>query len=174
MWKDRSPPPHRGGPLAHPFSAAPLIEYLLLWQVVRGRQTVIKPHSTLVAGAILLLFSRPAFAGPTNSSATASIPLAVPAEPPPRLEASINSSYTAPGEAKIDGAKLGKSDAFALAFTVRDSTPVHDKWMWTWGGRSQNLFLGSIAGVPIPEHLNTLDLNTGFKCGFRRDRFIAE
>ena len=114
------------------------------------------------AWTIPILFSHPVFAEPGDLRPPSPNPLAAQTgSPPPLFEASLNSSYTLPGDAKVGGTKLGNSDAFELGLNVRGSTPIDEKWMWLWGGRLQNIFLGSIAGAPIPERINTLNLNTG-------------
>lgn len=114
----------------------------------------------LTAGAVAISTAVSAFAEPEDSR---------PAAPagPPRLEASVTSSYTAPGDAKMGGVKLGDSDAFDLNLSFRGMEPINDRWSWTWGGRSQNLSLGAINGAPIPGCINTLHLNGGV--GYRFD-----
>lgn len=118
------------------------------------------------AWAIPVFFSHPALAEPNDSSPPSTNQLAVSiGPPPPLLEASLSSSYSLPGEARVGGAKLGDSDAKNLALNVRGGVPIDEHWMGSWGLGSQNIFLGSIAGAPIPKRINTINLNIG--AGYR-------
>jgi opacity protein-like surface antigen len=119
-----------------------------------------------VAWTIAVLFSHPARAE-TNGLLLASTNSFAGQSGPARsfVETSLNSSYSLPGEAKLDGVKFGNSDAYALGLNARGGVPIDEHWTWSWGLGSQNLFLGSLAGAPIPERINTLSLNTG--AGYR-------
>jgi len=118
------------------------------------------------AGAIAILFSHPAFAGPDDPrSASQNKSGAQSGPPPPLLDASLSSSYSLRGVAKVGGVNLGDSDASDLGLNVRGSVPIDENWIWPWGVGSQNIFLGPIEGAPIPERINTLTLNTG--AGYR-------
>jgi len=124
-------------------------------------KTMVKVFAAM-AWTIPILFSHPAFAEPDDSCPTSTNRFGIQAEPPqPPFEASLNSSYLPPSGAKVGGTKPGDSDAFALGFNVRGNMPIDEHWRWSLGLGSQNLFLGSIAGAPIPERVNTLNLNAG-------------
>jgi len=74
----------------------------------------------------------------------------------------FNSSYTAASEADLEGEKLGESEATVVGVSVNGGVPLSENSTWTWGLGSQNLFMGTIHGSPIPERAHTFSLSTGF------------
>jgi hypothetical protein len=137
------------------------------------KETAIKVFVS-IALAVPILLPNPAIAEPVDSRPASTNGFgAQTGSPPPLFEASLNSSYSLPGGAKVGGVKLGDSDAFELGLNMHGGTPIDENWMWSWGGRLENLFLGSIAGAPIPEHINALHLDTGVGYKFNERWMIS-
>lgn len=118
------------------------------------------------AGALLsatvLTFESTAIAQtpePNNAAPVRSEPAAPAART--RLDASLNASYTAPGDAKFGGVKHDDSDAAVISLAIRASQTLNDAWRWNHALRSENIFLDEISALPIPERIHTLGLNTG-------------
>jgi len=80
---------------------------------------------------------------------------------PPRIQAQIETSYTAAGKTEFLGTKNGNSDAFNTSVNLSAPIPLSEKWIIPLGLRSQNLFLNTVPGVPVPDKINTLSFNTG-------------
>lgn len=78
-----------------------------------------------------------------------------------RFDVSLSASYTAPGDAKFGGVKHDESDASVINLAIRASQNLNSTWAWTAAARSENIFLDEIPGLPIPDHVHTLGLNTG-------------
>lgn len=84
-----------------------------------------------------------------------------PGEGPPSLEVTLESSYTAGGETKFRGAKVGDSDAFDANFGLSYFWDLDESWSIPFDLQSQNVFLDSLAGTPLPESIHTLEFGTG-------------
>jgi opacity protein-like surface antigen len=84
-----------------------------------------------------------------------------PGERPPLLEVKVETSYTGNGEAKFRGEKYGDSDAINLNVRVSTLTPLSEKWFIPFELQSQNLELGSLAGLPVPDAINAFEFGTG-------------
>ncbi|QEM68927.1 hypothetical protein FO488_12690 [Geobacter sp. FeAm09] len=80
---------------------------------------------------------------------------------PPLFDVTLESSYTATGKAKFRGADSSDSDAYNLSFALRTRAPLNEHWSIPLDLRSQNLYLGSLAGVPVPDNIHTLQFGTG-------------
>ncbi|HSH95181.1 MAG TPA: DUF6268 family outer membrane beta-barrel protein [Roseimicrobium sp.] len=80
---------------------------------------------------------------------------------PPLLEVKVETSYTGNAEAKFRGGKYGDSDAFDINVSVSTLTPLSEKWFIPFELQSQNLELGSRAGLPVPDDINTFEFGTG-------------
>ncbi|MGV3775030.1 MAG: DUF6268 family outer membrane beta-barrel protein, partial [Verrucomicrobiales bacterium] len=61
--------------------------------------------------------------------------------------------------------KKGDSDATEVKLGVRGGAPINSEFTWNWGVSSENFFLDTVEGVPIPEDINTIHLMTGL--GYR-------
>jgi hypothetical protein len=83
----------------------------------------------------------------------------------PLVRARLDTSYTAAGQAKYQGANRGDSDAFSVGLGVSGVVPINDRWMVPLDLLSQNDWLESVPGTPVPTHLNTLGLGAGL--GYR-------
>ena len=77
-----------------------------------------------------------------------------------RWTISVDYSYVGAGGISFQGIK-GNSDAQSVNASVRGEIPLGSKWFVPVGIGSRNLFLGTIAGAPIPDQINTLAFNTG-------------
>lgn len=82
-----------------------------------------------------------------------------PSSPP--IQSQIESSYTAAGKAEFLGTKSGDSDAFNTRLNVFAPLPLSEKWIVPLGLGTENLFLDSVGGVPVPDDIHTLSFNTG-------------
>lgn len=80
---------------------------------------------------------------------------------PPLFDVTLESSYTAAGKAKFRGADLSDSDAYNVSLGLRTRAPLNEHWSIPLELRSQNLYLGSLAGIPVPEDIHTLQFGTG-------------
>lgn len=77
-----------------------------------------------------------------------------------RIGASLDYSYVAAGGVSFQGV-TGNSDAQYFNASLNGEIPLNDKWFVPLGIGSRNLFLGTISGAPIPDQINTLNLNAG-------------
>lgn len=105
----------------------------------------------------------------TSAIAQESAPAQAPGQPPawqdmqvpPTVQASVNYTYDAPGTAKFNGANLSSSYASALTFGADTRIELQNGWFVPLGLRSDNYWLDSVAGAPIPDQINTLNLRSG-------------
>ncbi|MBI5592033.1 MAG: hypothetical protein HY881_16330 [Deltaproteobacteria bacterium] len=79
----------------------------------------------------------------------------------PPFDVTLESSYTAAGKAKFRGADFSKSDAYNVSLGLSTRAQMNEHWSIPLELRSRNLFLGSPAGVPVPENIHTLEFGTG-------------
>ncbi len=84
---------------------------------------------------------------------------------PPLLQVNLDGSYTASGKAKFLGTKSGDSGAASMSAAIFAPLPLNEKWMIPFGLMSQNIWLDSVPGVPVPDQIHTLGFNTGL--GYR-------
>lgn len=80
---------------------------------------------------------------------------------PALIDVMLETSYTAAGEAKFRGVDFGDSNAYNVNLGLKTRTRLNQHWSIPLELRSQNLFLGSLVGVPIPEDIHTLQFSTG-------------
>jgi len=83
----------------------------------------------------------------------------------PGWDASANLSYTARSTTTFQGNHLANSDAYSANFGVGRQIAFDEDWFAHVGLASDNIFLGTVAGAPIPAGIHTLHLNTGL--GYR-------
>ncbi|MGA9450696.1 MAG: hypothetical protein WBW41_05040, partial [Verrucomicrobiia bacterium] len=76
------------------------------------------------------------------------------------ISVSMDYSYVAAGDISFEGSK-GNSDAQSLNASLRAEIPVDDQWFVPVGIGSRNLFLGTVAGAPIPDQIDTMGLAAG-------------
>ncbi len=79
----------------------------------------------------------------------------------PPIDVTLESSYAASGKAKFRTTEFGNSDAYNVNVGVSTRATLNEHWSIPLELRSQNLFLGSPAGVPVPENILTLAFGTG-------------
>jgi hypothetical protein len=79
----------------------------------------------------------------------------------PLLQVNMDGSYTASGKAKFLGTKSGDSGAASMSAAVFAPLPLNEKWIIPLGLMSQNIWLDSVPGVPVPDQIHTLSFNTG-------------
>lgn len=79
---------------------------------------------------------------------------------PWRIGASLDYSYISGGDVSFQGA-TGKSDAQSLNARIHAEIPINDQWFVPVGIGSRNLFLGTVAGAPIPDQINTAGFDAG-------------
>ncbi len=115
-----------------------------------------------VGSLVPLVCAGPAWGGVTEDSAAAESQLESGGRPAGvTFDTALSSSYTFAGDADFEGAKPGDSDAFDVGLNLRASAPINDDWSWSFGVRSQNFFLDSLAATPIPDNIHTLSLTPG-------------
>lgn len=79
------------------------------------------------------------------------------------LGVAVDYSYVAGGDASFQGNKAA-SEAQSVNVGVMGEIPVNDRWFVPLRIGSRNLFLGTVAGTPIPGQISTLGLDTGLGC----------
>jgi len=79
----------------------------------------------------------------------------------PPFDVTLESSYTAAGKAKFRGTDFSDSDAYNVSLGMNTRATLNEHWSIPLELRSQNLFLGSPAGVPVPDNIHTLQFGTG-------------
>jgi hypothetical protein len=125
------------------------------------RETYLK--ALIATGGLLpWLCGGPACAGVTEGTAATESQL----EPEhnsarTQFDVTLSASHTFAGKADFEGAKPGDSDASEVGLNLRASAPITDVWSWSFGVRSQNFFLDSLAATPIPDDIHTLGLAPG-------------
>lgn len=75
----------------------------------------------------------------------------------------LSYDYVAQGGVSYRGI-TGHSDASSIRANVMAEIPLNEQWFVPVGIRSADQWLGTIAGVPIPDRLNTLSLGAGLGC----------
>jgi hypothetical protein len=80
---------------------------------------------------------------------------------PPLVYVALDTSYTAEGQAKFQGANRGDSDALSVGLGAHGMLPINDHWLVPVDLMVQNYWLESVPDAPVPDHLNTLGLGTG-------------
>jgi hypothetical protein len=80
---------------------------------------------------------------------------------PSLIQAQWEVSYAAPGEVDFRGTKSGDSDALNARLNLFAPLPLNRHWIVPLGLGTQNLFLDTVSGVPVPEEIHTLSLNSG-------------
>lgn len=90
---------------------------------------------------------------------------------PPLFDMTLESSYTEAGKTKFGGANFGNSDVYNVSLGLSTRPLLNEHWIIPFELRSQNLYLGSLNGVPLPDDIHTLQVGTGL--GYRlNDRWI--
>ena len=79
----------------------------------------------------------------------------------PLFDVTMESSYTAAGQTKFRGTNLGDSDAYNVSLDLKSRITLNQHWMVPLELKSQNLELGSLTGIPVPDGIHTLKLETG-------------
>lgn len=77
---------------------------------------------------------------------------------------SVESFYTAPGRAKTKNS-YGDTDTSKLNISLDGRVPMNEKWFIPLDLRSNNLYLGSQSGAPVPDAIHTLSIGAGL--GYR-------
>jgi opacity protein-like surface antigen len=83
----------------------------------------------------------------------------------PNLHVSVDSSYVGSGNVKYGGTTRSKSDAFSVTLGLNARIPLQDKWFAALGLGSDNFFLNSVVGAPVPDQINTMRFSAGL--GYR-------
>jgi len=76
-------------------------------------------------------------------------------------QAGVNLGYVGGTSAKFQGTRSGDSDAYNVNVNAGTRVTLTDVWSLNLGLVSDNYFLGTVAGDPIPNAIHTLRLNTG-------------
>ncbi len=77
------------------------------------------------------------------------------------LGAAVDYSYTAGGDVKFRGNKVGDSDAQMVSPTIFGEFPVNEKWYVPVGIASEHIFLDAVSGAPMPDQINVMRINAG-------------
>jgi hypothetical protein len=116
--------------------------------------------------AILVLVSvmscQLAFAQELNEATTS---LSEPTTGP--LIVSVTPDYTFVGRSTVaDGTASGKSGVQTADLEIETEIPINSRWSVPVDFQSANMFLGSVAGIAIPEDINTIHLAAGLAYQF--------
>ena len=79
----------------------------------------------------------------------------------PPFDLTLESSYTAAGNTEFRGSKFGDSYAYNMGIGLSTRASLNEHWSLPLELKSQNLSLGSPAGVPVPADIHTLQFSTG-------------
>ena len=127
-----------------------------------------QPPAWMTSGIAVALFNACAAAQTTSPGAGENINGSPPGLTPPRDEVvvttSLNYSWVGEGRVSFPGV-AGNSGAQSVNFNALGEIPINGQWFVPFGLDSHNLFLGSIAGAPIPDQIHALGLNAGL--GYR-------
>ncbi len=86
--------------------------------------------------------------------------LSEPAQSP--LIVSVTPDYTFVDRSNVaDGSSTGKSGVQTADLEIETQIPICDRWSVPIDFQSANMFLGSVAGIAIPEDINTVHLAAG-------------
>jgi len=77
-----------------------------------------------------------------------------------RLAGFLDYSYVAAGDVKYYGTK-GHSEAETFHLAVTGEIPLTDRWYVPLGIGSENIWMNSVVGAPVPDQINTLRFNAG-------------
>jgi Domain of unknown function (DUF6268) len=116
----------------------------------------------ITAGAVAI-FSPVAATAQTKEFAAIEQPPGKSAEDdgPPLLDVKLETSYTLGGDTEFGGGKFGDSDVFGANLSVGTLMPLNEDWSIPFELQSQYLSMGTLAGVPLPDAMNTLEFGTG-------------
>jgi hypothetical protein len=89
-----------------------------------------------------------------------------------RLGAFLDYSYVAPGDVDYNGTK-GRSGAQSFNLAVTGEIPLNDRWFIPLGIGSENIWLNSVVGAPVPDQIDTLRLNAGLGLRFNEKWTVA-
>lgn len=79
----------------------------------------------------------------------------------PGWDGSVNISYDAPAATRFLGNHLADSASYTFNLGLGRQIDLNQKWFVHLGLASDNFFLGTVSGAPIPATIHTLHLNTG-------------
>ncbi|MCK9377039.1 MAG: porin family protein [Syntrophobacterales bacterium] len=89
------------------------------------------------------------------------------------LDVFVDSSYVGSGNVNYGGTTRSKSDAFSLTLGLNAQIPLQDKWIAELGLGSENLFLNSVVGAPVPDQINTMRFSAGLGYRFSQKLTVA-
>jgi len=78
--------------------------------------------------------------------------------------AGVNLGYVGGSSAKFQGQQAGRSDAFNINLNAGTRVKLNADWFLNLGLVSDNYYLGSVTGEPLPDDIHTLRFNTGVGC----------
>ncbi len=82
----------------------------------------------------------------------------------PGWEASLNASYVGSATTRFIGVHLADSDAKTVSLGVGRQIDINKEWFAHLGLASDNIFLGTVSGAPVPASIHTLHLNASLGC----------
>ena len=90
-----------------------------------------------------------------------------------RIGAYLDYVYVGPGDVHYSGVNDQESAAQSVSLNATAELPINDRWFVPLGLGSDNLFMESVEGAPIPDQVHTLRLNTGLGYRFNDDWTIS-
>jgi opacity protein-like surface antigen len=90
-----------------------------------------------------------------------------------RIGVYLDYGYVAPGTVDYSGANDHKSDAQSINLALSTEFPLNERWFLPVVVGSENLFLGSVDGVPIPERVHVARVNAGVGYRFAENWTLA-
>jgi hypothetical protein len=98
-----------------------------------------------------------------NGGATTA--LSAPAENP--IIVSVTPDYSFVDRSNVaDGPAKGSSGAQTINLEIETEIPINDRWSVPVDFQSANIFFGSVAGIAIPENIDTVHLTAGLAYQF--------
>lgn len=86
---------------------------------------------------------------------------------PTLVDITLESSYAAAAQTTFRGSEVGESVASSVNIGLNTRIPLNGHWIIPLELRSQNLYLGTLTGTPLPDNINTIQLGAGL--GYRPD-----
>lgn len=80
---------------------------------------------------------------------------------PSPLEVKIETIYNFAGNTEFRGRTSDESGAFGLNLAVEGLLPLTEQWFIPLELKSQNIWMDTVPGMPVPEQINILELGAG-------------
>lgn len=79
----------------------------------------------------------------------------------PQINVSLSSAYVGAGDIHFRGNTPGHTDALSENVRVLARLPCRDRWFGLLGLNTENIWLDSVSGTPVPDEIHVLGLQGG-------------